>query len=83
MYILSFFDNTTGGYVPRIRVLRTWDPSMPVYGSASLRGDILAVADVRDRAAVVNVRFPEDSTVVLESTTIPDSPRTVRKSRSQ
>lgn len=83
MYILSFFDNTPGGYVPRIRVLRTWDPSMPVYGSASLRGDILAVADVRDRAAVVNVRFPEDSTVVLESTTIPDSPRTVRKSRSQ
>jgi hypothetical protein len=83
VYILSFFDNAANGYAPRIHVLRTWNPSMPVYGSALLRGDILAVANGRDRAAVVNVHSLEDRVVVLESTTVPDPPRTVRKSRSQ
>ncbi|KAF9777868.1 hypothetical protein BJ322DRAFT_1114640 [Thelephora terrestris] len=76
VYILSFFDNAANGYAPRIHVLRTWNPSMPVYGSALLRGDILAVANGRDRAAVVNFHSLEDRVVVLESTTVPDPPRT-------
>jgi hypothetical protein len=79
VYILSFFDGSSGGYTPRIHVLRTWNPSLPVCNSVSLCGDALVVADSRDRALVVNVHSPEDRAVVLESTTISDHPQTVRK----
>jgi hypothetical protein len=75
--ILSLFDNTAGVYTPRVQVLRTWDSSLSVCSSVSLRGDILVVADSRNRAAVANVHSPEDRVVILESTTISDHPQTV------
>jgi len=82
IYIFSLFDNTTDGYTPRIHVLRTWNPTLSLCNSVSLCGDILVVADSRDRAAAVNVHSPENGAVVLESTTVSEHPQMVRKSRS-
>lgn len=79
MYILSFFGDAPGGYTPRVHVLKTWNPSLSMCSSVSLRGDALVVADCRDRAMVVDVRSPEDRTIVLESTTISNHPQKVRK----
>lgn len=79
MYILSFFDNASGANIPRIHVLRAWNPSMSMCSSVSLNGDALVVADCRDRAMLVNVRSPEDGAVVLESTTVSSHPQTVRE----
>lgn len=80
MYIFSFFDNASSGYAPRIHVLRTWNPSLSVCSSVSLRGDTLVVADSCDRAIVVSARSPKDRAVVLESSTIFNHPQTVRRS---
>ena len=81
VYILSFFDRTVGGYAPRIQVLRSWDPILSVCSSMSLCGDVLVVADSRDRAVAVNVNSPETRAVVLESTTVSGRPHKVRKPR--
>ena len=82
VYIFSFFEDTADGYTPRIHVLRSWNPTLSLCSSVSLCGDILVVADSRDRATAVNVHSPGDGAVVLESTTVSEHPQMVRKSSS-
>ena len=83
VYILSFFDDITSGYTPRVHVVRSWNSTSSVCSSVSLCGDMLVIADSRDRATVVNVRSPETRAVVLESTTDSGHPQMVREPRSR
>ncbi|KAF9643608.1 hypothetical protein BDM02DRAFT_1407797 [Thelephora ganbajun] len=76
VYILSFFDNISCGYTPRVQVLRSWNPTLSVCNSVSLCGDTLVVVDSRDRVIAVNVHSPETGVVALESTTVSDHPQT-------